>query len=494
MNMQTAGHYGLNSWKIDQLVIQETGTYNTMFDRPYDTNISGYNLNHITERAIQNKGSRLNANVFTGIASSFLAPSSSPMGEIPIFNGWQEKRLRFMLVLNTVTNTGSNVIHYIQGFTSHAGISIVTKAIDPEMLFVINSITKVNRCLVRDAAGNSRYSDFMSSSNHLLSEPLNLGNSHLPTVAYGLRPEDVFTGMHGNYMSMGYSNQGNLTDTRRYIQGTPKASNRSNAMPANYLGRTLEGYRDGMEMLEFGQNDAQIYERARSSCNEVNIGEDSFMMLLQQNPNGANRISKQFRFSELQYIDPSVASRVYYMALTPTAKAGLHTAGSTEHWHGSDRITQVATIISQSIPALMMEMLIGKIHLRSTNMDVTGGMNTSIIDGMSLAGEAIVSNLELFKSRFEKEMMFDLTLGNQEVYAVEINADIYGQTEVFLSLNGSPSTPFVTASFADSLIVPVMTTNANLYQKNISDFDSLTSNINQAVGDATVSSLINRNI
>jgi hypothetical protein len=493
MNSDMNRHYGLKEYAVVKLILQDSGTYNTVYSRPYDTNITMFNLNQITERLVQNGTGFVTPNLFSGIASNFVAPSATPMGEIPIYNGWGENRLRFVLELYTELNTGSIVIHYIQGFTNYNGVSS-TGNIDPAMIFTINSIIVVNRQLVPGPGGTLISRDFVSSCNHLLSD-IESDAGYNCTHKYSMRPEDIYTGIHSGLIQTSYTNTGSLIDSRRYLQNIPKASNRSNSLSSNYLNKAINGYQDALSLAAFGQSNENIIERAISQCVDMNISENIFMMLLQNNGQSQHRISRNFTTTDLRSIDPNLDSKAHYLSLGATVRAQLPTAGTTEFWNGTDRLTQVANIISQGVPALMMDLLIGSIGLRSTNMTAGSQPDTIINNVRTFASESMIPNIELFKARFEKELMYDVTFGNQETYLIDIVSNIYGDTRIELSLNGGPMTPFNTATYCDSLSVPLITNDPNQYQKIINDFDSLSNTIGEVVGDKYMSSyLINKGI
>ena len=98
--------------KITKFLIQETGTYNPMYIRPYVTHVTSDIANTIAQRVEQS--GTVTAGTFSGLTSSLISPSSSAMGEIPIPNGWTEKRLSFLLTLELESSLYGNKIIYVQ--------------------------------------------------------------------------------------------------------------------------------------------------------------------------------------------------------------------------------------------------------------------------------------------------------------------------------------------------------------------------------------------
>jgi len=187
--------------------------------------------------------------------------------------------------------------------------------------------------------------------------------------------------------------------------------------------------------------------------------------------------SVSFTFPELMKIDPNVSAVTNYISLGTTQSKQLHVAGQTAYWNSSDRETLVASVLSNAIPALMMELMISKIYFRSTNSDIGGNMNTIIIDAKSLTNADLTANYELFKRRLEKEILFDITYGNQSMFMIDMSADLFGETSISVSMDGAPMTPYTTPSFCDSLMVPVLSPNKDSYFNVVNDLEILMNNI-----------------
>jgi hypothetical protein len=125
----------------------------------------------------------------------------------------------------------------------------------------------------------------------------------------------------------------------------------------------------------------------------------------------------------------------------------------------------------------MMDLLISKIVFRSTNQDMAGMINTVLIDAKSISSADMRMNYENFIYRFNTEVMYDLTFGNQDIYQLEMQADMFGDTFISLSLNGGPMVPYNTPSFCDSLMTPVITGNSDSFFKLTNDFETMFNSI-----------------
>ena len=138
----------------------------------------------------------------------------------------------------------------------------------------------------------------------------------------------------------------------------------------------------------------------------------------------------------------------------------------------------MATTLSNTIPALMMEMLINNISFVSTNCHHGGEVITTISAAKSITNIDLRDNYERFKFRLEKEILFDLSFGNQEMYSIAISADLFGDMQVTVSYGGGAPLTFTTPSFCDSLLSPVITTQKQNYLDVVNDIGTLIGNIN----------------
>lgn len=480
----------MNEIRIAKLIMQETGTYNPMFQRPYETHVTQDIFNNIVQKVEETRGAEITGSTLAGVASALVTPTAHHNGEISIPYGWAEKRIRFILEAHVKTRFGSDMIFFFQGFTSHLGVGYSGHSFDLDMEFYINSFIRVSRMekytptglitrdIITDAAsivnGQFMRNDQFSNQQNIMM----------------MRPQDIFTGMQSAYIRDAYNyhnNNQDIHDTRLFLTGAVR-SKRSNNLPSNYVGKIIDSYQTSLVNSFSTSDNKDAYTVARDYTNEENLGQNEFLAALSRVKGMANVTS--FKLPDLLRIDPNVESVINYITLAPTAVAELHHAGQTSYWNASDRETLIATILGNAVPAIMMECMISKIHFKSTNHDFTGAMNTIIGDVSSLTNMDISSNCELFKRRFEREVMFDITYGGQDLYMVTINADLFGDTYITLSIGGGPDITFNTPSFCDGLTAPVMTTNQQNYYGTINDFDHLMNNINEIRRDVSFNTLV----
>lgn len=473
---------------VARLNMQATGGYNTIYQRPYQTHVDGATADAITRRVDEFGSGRITGTLLAGVAGNIVTPSPTPQGEIYIPNGWAESRIRFILEVHCEYAIGSTVIYYFQGYTTYMGVS-QNGHVAPDMEFIINSFVGVTRTNQLTPMG-IQTRDVVCESSHVLSDPTwqspLQGNSH-----YMLRPQDIFTGMQSAYLQGGFgmSNEASYLDGRSMLRREATRSTRANSLPTNYVARVIDGYCAGKELTQFGQNEKDVLGLSRQQVFETPLSENPFIRTISDMKQVG--IVNRFTYGELERLDPNTRANTNLTILGATQLTRVHAAGQTAYWNGSDRDTVVATILSHAVPALMMELMINKITFRSTNHDITGMMNTVIIDAKSLTNADLTKHFEIFKMRLEREVMLDITFNNQEAYMLDMTVDLFGETWITLSLAGAPAVQYVTPSYCDNLFVPVVTGNRGQYDNVVHDFETLVNGVSDSIGTKLSPATIN---
>lgn len=477
--------------QIVKLLLQETGSYNEMYLRPYQTQMDGTTLNSLVQAVNEssyNGQGRLDPATISGLASGFVTPSAVPEGNIKIANGWSEKRIRFILEIACKYTVGGEHKIFIQGFTNFNGVS-TSSAIAPDMEFIINSMITVATTYIQTPMGTQPYEHVVDCS-HLLADNT-WTNGYEQMQKRKMCPQDIFSLMQTNAMSGSFAfddfNTSNVYDARTILRNEPVKSNRKNSLATGYATKIIDGYRTSIADTSFSDNELDILNKSRASVSEGVAATDPFLSAVTQN--SGYTMSNKFKFKDLIGIDPNVSSVVTFIVNGHTQLSQLHSAGQTAMWNGSDRYTLVATILSQSVPAIMMDLMISNIVFSSTNHDVVRQSNTAIIAGGGFSNKDLTRNYEIFKQRLAIEIIKDLTFNHQISYAFTMRVDLLGETWLSLSLEGGPTYDYVTPSFCDSLFVPVITYNPETLTNVSHDFGILMGSIKDSMSPSTSSLL-----
>lgn len=463
--MQAAQGVGL---RIKKLLIHQTGTYNQQYRRPYHTEVSGKTMNMLYERV---SGShKVLPTMMAGLANQFITPTATPESTVDIVGGWNECRMRFMMEIESTSYTGDKIVEVILGYTDHVGVSH-SGNVDRNMEFYINSIIQTREVNMPTITGVLA-TRAVSNNSHVL---VNNGWSNIySTPEHRIRPVDVYTTMSRSHMNTGDSV---VLDTRAVNNNIAVKSSRANGTAARYVASILQNYLAAATAMEFGQaqDSKDIYSTARGNADESSTAADPFLSgisQIRQMP-----VGNTFTFGDLLQLDPYVDNVTVVQFMLPTEMASAHQTGLTASWEGSDRTTHVATILSQSVPGLLMDLALTRVVFMATNRDFTGNTIISIIDCSGFTSGDQSNALKMFEYRLETEVLKDISFDNQTDYAIKMQVDLLGETWIELSLDSGPSITYVTPSFCDALTVPVLTNNGDLAITVASDFESITSQL-----------------
>lgn len=466
--------------RVVRLLTQETGTYNQQYSRPYNTVMDGDVLRLLTNKLEQSPNKAVSANTFAGITNSFLAPQATPEGNVNIVNGWGTKRIRFILTVEFDAQLSGKNTHYILGYTDFPGISH-SGHFAPDMVFYINSIIQTRKSYINTPMG-MREVETIADASQVLADN-NFTNIYNPAQRYTMRPQDIVTRMATSHLSSGYNDSDDsdlepaiVHNTGSMLRQEAMKSRRSNNLASTYVANLMNSFAMGVQTNHFGDpdspsSDIKTLEIVRSQLGDSSAPIDPFLHMLS---GITNRVAgNSFTFGQLTQFDPNVDNVSDHFIVPPAQMGSIHQAGSTSHWNGSDISTQAAAILSQSVPAIMMDLLVSKIVFVSTNHGIGGMPNTNITYGVSFSNSDNTLNWPLFANRFEQEVMSNITFNYGMGYRVEMHVDLLGETFIQIQLGSQPSIDYVVPSFCDNLLTPIVTTQSNLATEVSREFEHL---------------------
>lgn len=455
---------GARGIRVTKMLIHATGTYNTQYRRPYATHLDRHGLDIISERL--GSADKYTPNILAGVANQFIAPTAAPEKELTIANGWATPRLRFMMEVEITYATGTKLTEVLLGYTEHPGIT-PNGAVDPRMEFFVNSTMQLRETIERTPYGNQVYSSIVDSS-HVLADNGFSGLSS-PTYDQRMRPEDVYALISREHIPV--SDMKNTFDMRTSLTNQAVKSRRSNSQAPNYMASILGNYRNAALSQEFGQDYQEVLSQARGFAAENPASRDEFLKAISQIR--GTTVGNVFTWSDLLRLDPNSEAVTKMTHMNDTIRATVHQTGQTQSWQGADRDTQNASILSHSVPSIMMELMLTRLHFKSTNHTVGGQPMTTIINALSFSNTDLAQYLNTFIVRFEHEVMRDITYDNGVSYSLEMNVDLLGETWITLAIDNGSEVQYVTPSFCDALTVPVLTSNVDQAMMLATDFDNL---------------------
>lgn len=458
---------------LASLTLQDSGTYNQQYVRSYEVNTTGEKLDilgrKIEEVTHMNPAAKISAGVLSGISGGLIAPAANWDHAIMVPNGWAEKRFRFSLEVHVSTYFGTE-IYYFQGFSEAMDITL-QGTINPKLTFFINSYLKIQRSNELGHLGAGGFSDRILESAQVIN-----GRFHVQPNSqsvYGLRPEDIFTGVQSGYMKAGYdiAGAGQVMDDRINKSNDIFRSSRANGIPSNFLSKTVSGYRDATILADYGSDTEDITSRCIGNVHEGGVYQNPLIRAL-SNITGIPDTT-YFTLEMLSRIDPTINQRTTYHRMLDTVR--LHQAGDTNNnWGDATIETQMACILANAVSGLMLETMLVAVGFTTTNMTVNGMYDTRFMPG----GQAVTTAdmrqyFGIFQLRLETEVLPDLTQNNMIPISLSVNADLYGETVMHISVAGAPTETFVTPSFCDALMAPIVTTNQDCFNTMLTGIETV---------------------
>ena len=460
--------------KVVRFIVTETGTYNDQFRRPYESHLTQQSFNEILENAT--RASSITPSLFSGYTSQIVAPSAYAESQIVIPEGWGERRFRFMLELEVQYKTGGNIREILTGYSdTPANSASMYGTLAPDTIFRINNTIHVATQVQYTPFGN-QVSTQLADCSHLLIND-NWGGVYSNNRDFMLRPTDIFSKSLTAGLETQLQNETSF-DGSNVLMNIAQKSKRTNAVPTNYVSSIVKNYTNaysqvGISSDSIGDDDA--LSTAQQYARENSAARDPFLDTVASMK--AMPVSNLFTLNDLRNIDPDLDNKMIYVKKGLAQMNDVHMAGQTQGWNGSDLHTHIANLLANAVPSLMMSHLIVSMSFISTNMDLTGAINTRIanIDGFSKNVD--MSNYaRAFVSKFENEVLSDIIKNFQVSIGVEMRVDLLSETWIGLTLNNE-RIDFVVPSFSDALFVPVLTNNAQRSNQLAADMKGLLDNI-----------------
>ena len=470
--------------RIARLDFVETGTYNPMYMRQYETDANQVVADLLTE--VTQGGQRINSAALAGVSGQFLRPVASVNAQTDLVqpvNGWDTKRLRFIAEIHYPSAFGGNVVQYVSGHTNHLGINNpgVRQSIDPNMTLHFNSSVLLQELLENTPLGQ-RVSRRLTNASQLLASQhysLNGLTGFGTDLTRTMRPEDLFS----NRVSVNTYGAGQqMVDMRqRFSPSRPLLKSRySNGAQSSYLASALNGHALATAQADYSDDLNNILGKASGIVKEDSINQDNFLAWL----SARNLFNEggSVTWGELCQADPQ-ADHVarFFVGGDAVAHGQLmdvqHTAGQTAYWHSATHEVIMANILGQSLPAVMLDSLVTRMHIKATNRiagglmgQASGSQHHVLVTNLHGITEIGLENLaQTMLNRITYQIMPDVSHGGMLDYELDGWVDVFGETRLNISLSGGPRVPLTIPSFCDALMAPVVTRSPDHLNTTASD-------------------------
>lgn len=480
--------------RVVRLLIYETLGYSPQYRRAYKTSTDGQVFDVLAERI--SRTDRVTTDAVIGVAHNFLMPTETIDSPNPILipGGWDQGRCRFLLEVEyDFGGLGSKIREVFMGYTDHTGLSLQSNAIDPGMVFYMNSVTNLKVQDINTVNGVQRNYSVVDNS-HILANNSYVGARNFENRLIRMRPDDVMATMQLSHLE-----QGDRMDDRTMMNQTAQKANRSTTTAPAYMAQVLDGYLTAARKQgDLGQDGADILEYARQRLvPQMSASQDPFMRAVAGIENGGTYIQDHFTYRTLCDIDPNT-DRIAEVQVIPSIQRESFTGfADGNDWGDRTTYAQFATILSQSIPTILMETGLNGVKFQSTNRKGFGSMRqmqTNIVDVRSFSEAfSLEQQCNSFIERVNREVLTDLSFNNQMDFELMMSMTLHGDCIIELALNGDQNFErFVAPLFCDALMSPIVTSNFNQANNLAEHFGQLAGALAEAnlLGSATNTSIM----
>ncbi len=447
--------------RVVKFLIYETRGHAPQFRRAYRPSADGIVMQLLEERV--SRTDRITTNDMVGIAHQFLKPDDAPEdpnNPINIIGGWEAPRCRFYLELEfDYGGLASTVLEAFMGYTDLSasdGLSMQNNYIAPEMVFYMNSVSHLKSQRINTLDGLQNHFAVTDSSQILVNH--DYGTARQVEQLYRMRPDDLFAAMTTTHLDFGTNHDG-----RNVMNSNAQKATRTSTVAPAYMAKMLDAYlTSSKSMGDFGQDaPVDILSDARGRTHQQSSSaSDPFMRAVSQIENNGTYSQDTFTYRTLMMIDPNVHN-IGEVCLVGDIQHDKEFVNGfeTNDWSEGGVYSQFASILSQSVPTLMMETGLRKVWFSSTNRKMDQQIHSHHVNLESFSNLfSLQKQGDEFINRLNNEVLYDLTFNNTMDYMLEMRMTMHGEVEIMLALNGQ-ETPerFVAPLFADALMTPIVT-------------------------------------
>lgn len=474
--------------RVKRFLITQTGQYHNVEYRPYNTDVRQDITDIFMETIEENDSAFVTTEQLSGIAGSIIRPSTTPMGQVEIANGWDQPRARFFLELE-FDNVGHVVTEGISGYTDHFGVNTVSLNCDPMMQMFFNSnVIARNSHARRPDGSNGDIITSITEASHIITPSVksNFRSGFNVEANSLLRPSDLFSYLQLENREIPSVSSNAATNDFRNIAGSlgVTKSRRVNGIAADYLSRSINAVSAAVfkaaepDSLQIGGETTGVFTNARSREREPAINKDLFLKHLtlytQYSVNGC------VTFQELCSLFPEIPT---VMGISVSDAPRPINRDNCSHLSGSGQETVIATILSSAIPAAMINCGLSSANFTVHNQTINNQVDIELFDIRSIMAVNLRAHGEMFMDKVVSEIFPDVSYFGQVPVEIAMEANLSGNSYICISYDGGPAYEFNIPTFADGLFTPVITPDRTIIQNIASDISVLANTVNNSSPD-----------
>ena len=464
------------------LKLIEVGGLEKQSRRVFEWQRSGNFVNDIVD-VVERTGGRLSIDSFVGIASDALTISSDAeevyVPGIGTGRDWEERRFRFFLEMELEPLTRYNKKRtraLIQGYTDHADLSH-RDTVDPKMKMYINNVTTVQ--------------DFSDGARGTVTRVVDVSQTLLGDMSRGedflLRPSDVFARIENKEDAIADEMELDcMVDTRSsFHTGTQLNDRRSNAS-SNYLHKLVSSDLDAaanIDTRDMGiiqdNRDTLAYETAGGNIQTIRT--NKFLRALSDS-NRNFKFANNFHYADLADFSTGLRELDH---LTDIIIPDGYGEFESQSWDGATAEVKAAAQICHLIPIIMIDCFMDSITFEVDNTDCRGDSADLIIeDFTSMLGENVRNreHLRAFETRVKREVFDQISNNGHMSVDMSVDSEMCGITIIEISIDGDSFERYVFPSFADGLLSPVVTNDAENAEDMAEGYIEVRKHVDEVVG------------
>ena len=447
----------------------ESGTYNPMYTRPYTTTLDQNGLNNFME--VTQGGRNINRYTLAPIANTILSTAAQPDAQVTVENGWQERRIIFMM---EIAQVGTGLSTVISGYADRVDLSL-SGILDPYLKLVINSSLTLSASQQQTPTGGVMTVKRVVDNGHILGQ--HTLSSVLPIIpqapndfgfgngnhVYLQRPMDV-----ANNLSLGfYADSVTLDGRTEVIPGRNERSSRANNVVSEYLAATVNSLRDidkeGVyQAANYSKN--EVYSDAASKMRETNVTSDGVMRYILNNSNLNTMGHVTWQQFTTMFPDLDAMTEYFTSSSVPVELTnGSHfnsAHGNFEYWHNTSYEAMFASTILQMIPAIMSQLMLTGYSGMFTNNTIDGSYQVMTTDARSfIDGFDRTQSIQMLEKRIVDEVLPGITNGNTRLVDITVNLSLIRDGYISVSIEGGYPVEFSAPMWGDGLYIPTISTN-----------------------------------
>ena len=445
---------------IRKLVLVESKKYKDMWLRPYEMHIGHDDVSNIENMVANvlhdpqhNGSSALKGMLNTGMPD-ILMPSAMVSEKANIIHGWNEKRFKFVLVVE-MKQPGDNktIINYIQGYTEYLGIS-ASDHLDPNMRLFTNSVIKLIRTY--DSITGNMNTVPVGNYNVVNDETNQTPNNYNSLKL--ARPADI--AMNVASIKSLDDNDDIVTMSNVGSVNSHELVDKRSLLPNDHVADTIKMAIDSKLANGIYGNDGDVVDTMVGNLLTPSIYNiDFFKTILDISGQG-----NDFTIGQLELIEPNISNIIEVMMDSGISNYNIPNELLTEdtaETYDSSLESRMSVIVHEAVSALLNESILNNIVFDIDNY--SGVPEGEVLDcGSYVEGLNLPMYANMFLSSFINRAWGSISNANNTQVKILVMGMVESDTTIIITLDGRHPITYRYPTFADSKFLPILMDNNKL--------------------------------